>query len=248
MVMADVTRKAVEAWAGSSLASSVMVGAVPEVKRPALQVSPPLSSVLPEGGFPRGSVVELASPGNLGHGLSVALSACSASQEASVRCGGEMAWCAFLDPDQTLFGPAVQASGVCLERLLVVRPPRHLLAKVAVRVALSRIFSVIVVDVAAVPGATSSKQHRFEAMDAWSKVTRRLALAVEKTPTTLFLLTRAEARRTSALPVAMRVELENGGGESLFVRVAKDKLGRVTSPRKIAWTRPRGASRANGVG
>ena len=245
--MAHITRKPIEIWAGSKLASSIRVGAVPEAKGSTLQVGPPLSAALPEGGFPRGSVIELASPGNLGHGLGVALSAFSASQEASAGAG-EMAWCAFLDPDQTLFGPAVQASGVCLERLLVVRPPRHLLAKVAVRVALSRIFSVIVVDVAAVPGATSSQQHRFEAMAAWSKVARRLALAVEKTPTTVFLLTRTEARRTSALPVAMRIELENGDDGNLLVRIAKDRLGRVTSPYKIAWTRQRVASRAKGVG
>jgi hypothetical protein len=240
MGTADVTRKAVESWAGSSLASSITVGSVVQAKRAVLQVSAPLSTVLPEGGFPQGSVVELTSPANLGHGVSIALSACAASQEASVRSGGEMAWCAFLDPDQTLFGPAVHASGVCLQRLLVVRPPRQLLAKVAVRVALSRIFSVIVVDVSAVPGASSSKHHRFEEMDAWSKVTRRLALAVEKTPTTIFLLTRAEARRSSALPAAMRIELENGEDQSLLVRVAKDRLGRVTNPHKIAWTRPQG--------
>src|SRR5262249_19544752 len=159
-------------------------------------------SVLPDEGFPQGSVVELASPANLGHGLGVALAACTASQEASVRGGGEMAWCAFLDPDHTLFGPAVQASGVCLDRLLVLCPPRHLLAKVAVKVALSRIFSVVAVDVAAVPGAgepkaapsnkTGAGGPRSESMEAWAKVTRRLSLAVEKTPTTVFLLTRAE--------------------------------------------------------
>ncbi len=147
-----------------------------------------------------------------------------------------MAWCAFLDPDRTLFGPAVQASGVCLERLLVLRPPRPLLAKVAVKAALSRVFSVIVVDVAAVPGVSSL--HRSESMDVWSKVTRRLSLAVEKTPTTVFLLTRSEAQRSSSLPAAMRVELENESPDALFVRVAKEKFGRVTSPRKVAWTRP----------
>jgi recombination protein RecA len=233
-VRSVVARDALEALAGSS----VTMGALLERKRHALQVAPPLSSVLPEGGFPRGGVVELASPANLGHGLGVALAACSASQEASIEGGGEMAWCAFLDPDRTLFGPAVQASGISLDRLLVLRPSRHLLAKVAVRVALSRIFSVIVVDVAAVPGASSSKAHRSESMDVWSKVSRRLSLAVEKTPTTIFLLTRSEAMRPSALPVAMRVELESGSPDSLLVRVAKEKFGRVTSPREIAWTRP----------
>src|SRR6266542_538277 len=151
-VTSSIARRAFEAFASSPLASSVAVGASTHPQREALAMSPPLSSVLPEGGFPRGCVVELTSPANLGHGLSVALAACAASQRASVQRGGEMTWCAFLDPDRTLFGPAAQASGISLERLLVLYPPRHLLAKVAVRVALSRIFSVIVVDVASIPG------------------------------------------------------------------------------------------------
>src|SRR5689334_5624504 len=204
-----LTHEALRAWAGAA----VRIGAPRPKQGAALRIASPLASALPDEGFPRGSVVELASPANLGHGLGVALAACAASQRASVARGGEMAWCAILDPDHTLFGPAVQASGVCLERLLVLRPPRHLLAKVAVRVALSRIFSVIVVDVASIPGAAVGRRspaahatvgakahHRFEAMETWSKVTRRLALAVEKTPTTLFLLTRSEAARASALP------------------------------------------------
>lgn len=239
-----VAREALEAFQGSSVA----LGALLEKKRSVLQVARPLSSALPEGGFPRGAVVELASPANLGHGLGVALRACSASQEASVEAGGAMAWCAFLDPDRTLFGPAVQASGVCLDRLLVLRPPRHLLAKVAVRVALSRIFSVIVVDVAAVPGSSPpNAPHRSESMALWSKVSRRLSLAVEKAPTTVFLLTRSEAMRPSALPVAMRVELESGSPDSLLVRIAKEKFGRVTSPREIAWTRPRRARASSSI-
>ncbi len=226
-------RETLAAWAGSS----IKIGALAERARPVWQLTLPFASALPERGFPQGSVVELASPANLGHGLGIALAACAAVQRASIRDGGEMAWCAFLDPDRTLFGPAVQASGVCLDRLLVLRPPRALLAKVAVRVALSRIFSIVIADVAAVPGAKSSTS-RVESMDAWSKVTRRLSLAVEKTPTTVFLLTRSEAQRSAALPAAMRVELENASPESLVVRVAKEKFGRVTSPRKVAWTRP----------
>jgi recombination protein RecA len=235
-----LAREALEAWAGAS----VSFGAGVDRKRASLEVAPPLASVLPGGGFPQGSVVELASPANLGHGLGVALAACAASQRASIERGGDMAWCAILDPDRTLFGPAVRASGIALERLLVLRPSRQLLAKVAVKVALSRIFSVIVVDVAQVPGA-SAKAHRSESMELWSKVARRLSLAVEKTPTTVFLLTRAEAPRASSLPVSMRIELESTAPTSLFVRVAKDRFGRVTSPRQIAWTRPLPAAEAH---
>lgn len=200
----------------------------------------PLSAVLPEGGFPRGAVVELVSPANLGHGLGVALEACAKSQAESARLGADMAWCVFLDPDRTLFGPAVQASGVCLERLLVLHPPRHLLAQIAVRVASSRLFSVIVVDVAGVPGAApgAKADPRFESMQVWWKAARRLALAVENTNSTLFLLTKSEAHRPQNLPVAMRVELQNRGPDGLVVRVAKEKSGRVNQPRQIAWTRP----------
>ena len=223
---------------GAVHASSVAMGApLPNDER-FLRMSSPLSDVLPEGGFPRGAVVELASPANLAHGASIALAACAASQDESVRSGRDKTWCAFLDPDHTLFAPALQEKGVALDRLLVLRPPRHLLARVAVQVASARIFSVIVVDVSGVPGASPRHLPRSESLEAWSKVARRLALSLEKTPTTLFLLTRAEAHRPLALPVSMRVELENVDAGKLAVRIAKDKYGRVTSPRQIAWTRP----------
>jgi hypothetical protein len=236
-----IARDALQRLSGSSLASSIKLGTSParDNDRTALSVALPISSILPEGGFPQGSVIELASPANLGHGVSVALAACASAQKASFERGRPMAWCAFLDPDQTLFAPAVQACGVCLPRLLVLRPPRHLLARVAVRVAMSGIFSVIAVDVAGVPGSAPAKtSRRIESMQTWAKVTRRLALAVEKTHTTLFLLTETEAARSSALPASMRIELENENPESTMVRIAKEKFGRVSNSRRVAWTRP----------
>jgi hypothetical protein len=225
---------------GATFASRVSLGVLAQPTREALRMLPPLDSALPDGGFPRGAVVELTSPANVGQGLSVALAACAASQRESVQRGGAMSWCAILDPDATLFAPAVRASGVCLERLLVIRPPRSLLARVAVRVALSRIFSVIVVDVGGVPGAWRAAGERPSAqpLDIWPKATRRLALAVEQSPTTLFLLTEALLRAQTALPVAMRVELEREQADALLVRVTKDRFGRVPPPRHIAWPCP----------
>jgi recA bacterial DNA recombination protein len=231
-----------------SLASALVMGAAGPQNRDCLPMRAPLGAVLPEGGFPRGGVVEIASPANLGHGLGVALAACAATQEESVNAGREKAWCAFLDPDHTLFGPALQQRGVALDRLLVLRPPRPLLARAAVQVAAARIFSVIVVDVSSVPGASTRDQHRFEAMETWSKVTRRLALSLEKTPTTLFLLTRTEAHRPLSLPVAMRLELDTVDPDNLVVRIAKEKFGRVTSPKQIAWTRPSDVDAPRGEG
>src|SRR5215216_4383547 len=69
------------------LASSVVLGGKTQAEREPLRMSSPLAGVLPEGGFPRGCVVELSSPANLGHGVSVALAACASSQEESVRAG-----------------------------------------------------------------------------------------------------------------------------------------------------------------
>jgi recombination protein RecA len=201
----------------------------------------PLAEVLPDGGFPRGGVVELMAPHNLGQGMSIALAACAASQAEGRARGGESSWCAFLDPDETLYAPAVQASGVCLERLLVVRPPRHLVARVALRIAASHVCSVIVIDVSGIPGAASCQQSlapRSESLGAWPKIARKLALAVEKSQTTVFLLTDRDAPRPLSLPVAMRLELESLREKLLSIRIVKEKYGRVADPRRIAWTRP----------
>src|SRR4051812_40588163 len=73
----------------------------------AIAMKAPLGDILPDGGFPRGTVVELASSANLGQGVSIALSACAEAQRESQRFGAEPAWCAFLDPDRTLYGPGV---------------------------------------------------------------------------------------------------------------------------------------------
>jgi len=198
-----------------------------------LKMPLPLSRVLPDEGFPEGSVVELAAPANLGQGVSVALSACAESQSQAREKRGESAWCAFVDPFRTLHGPAVRASGVCLQRLLVVRPPHRMLARVALKIASSQIFSVIVIDLAGVPGANHEP-----AREDWSRLVRRLALAIENGKSTVLVLTDIHCSRSIALPVAMRVLLQRTSHEALSVQIAKEKRGRVTGPRSIAWTRP----------
>ncbi len=108
---------------------------------------PELDAALPDGGLPRG-VVELAAPRALGGGASIALAAVRAAHARNER-----AWCAWVDPESTLYAPGVVASGVDLARLLVVRPPRTELARVAVKVAGARAFDVIAIDMDPVPGA-----------------------------------------------------------------------------------------------
>jgi recombination protein RecA len=194
----------------------------------------PLSLVLPDEGFPQGAVVELAAPANLGQGVSVALTACAASQEQARSNGGESVWCAFVDPYRTLHGPAVLASGVGLDHLLVVRPQISMLARVALKIASSQIFSVVVIDLAGVPGVA-----REPAREDWSRIVRRLGLAVENGRSIILVLTDANCHRQLALPVAMRVLLERMDREQLSVHVARERGGRITAPRSVAWTRPK---------
>lgn len=190
-----------------------------------------LDETLPEAGLPRGAVVEVAAPRGLARGTTIALAACASAQaEARLRAGSSTsgAWCAWLDPGMTLFAPAVAQAGVDLGRLLVVRPPAEAVARVAVRVAESHAFSVLVIDTAGVPGCGHS-----ERLDRWPNVVRRLALAVEKSDSTVLLLTDGLAARSMPLPVAMRLEVERLAEDRMSVRVAKERRGRVSPPTSI---------------
>ena len=192
-----------------------------------------LDEVLPGGGLPRACVVELSAPHGLARATSIALAAC-ASAQAEARCRGaagtEGAWCAWVDATATLFAPAAAAADVDLTRLLVVRPPLDagVLARVAVRIAQAGAFAVVVIDTTGVPGRAAN-----ERLDRWATVVRRLSLAVEKSATTVLLMTDARAARPLPLPVAMRIELERRNANQISVRVGKDRLGRVTSPSVI---------------
>jgi hypothetical protein len=208
-----------------------------------------LDEALPDGGLPRGAVVELAAPYGLARATSIALAACAAAQEEAKLRGGEGttgAWCAWLEPaseapggtDKTsLFAPAVARAGVDLARLLVIRPPLDALARVAARAAQSRVFSVIVVDLAGVPGRRPEVR-----LDRWVNPVRRLAMAVTGLETTVILLTDALTLRALPLPVALRLEVERAAPDRLRVTVAKDRRGRVTPARSV--TLPPAALRA----
>ena len=118
--------------------------------------------VLPDGGLPRGAVVELASPYGLATATSIALAACASAQAEAKLRGGEGtagAWCAWIEPAPRGDGAADQplrargGAGGRRSRAPPGDPPApDALARVAVRVAESRVFSVIVIDLAGVPG------------------------------------------------------------------------------------------------
>jgi recombination protein RecA len=198
-----------------------------------------VDEALPDGGLPRGAVVELASPYGLARATSIGLAACAAAQAEAKLRGGEGtvgAWCAWVEPalegstDKTsLFAPAVARAGVDLGRLLVIRPTFDALSRAAVRAAQSRVFAVIVVDLAGVPGCRAEVR-----LDRWVNPVRRLAMAVEGTEATVILLTDALAQRALPLPVALRVEVERAAASHLRLTVAKDRRGRVASPRSVS--------------
>ena len=229
-------------------------------KQPLSLGLPELDEALPELGLPRSAVIELACHPGLGRATQLALMAC-ASAQAETRAtshDGQARWCAWLDPTATLYAPGVAQTGVELARLCVVRPPVAELAKVAVRVVASHAFAVVVVDRAGVPGRSVNSpltrsansaltrsansaltrsansaltRSANSALTRWDVVVRRLALACERSDTTVLLLSSLADAQARPLPTAMRLELASPGPARLALRVARDRNGRVGSPR-----------------
>ncbi|MCL2448639.1 MAG: recombinase A [Polyangiaceae bacterium] len=198
---------------------------------------PGLNEVLPDRGLPRG-VVELSAPRALGGATSIAL--------AAVRAGlarGQSAWCAWVDPEATLYAPGVFAAGVDLARMLVVRAPRANFARAAVKLVASGAFEVVVVDVDPVPDASAPPEgvesQRLSALRRRpikpEVFVRKLALAAEPSGATVLLLTDACVPRATAWPVALRLELTRPSRDDLTVRVAKDRRGRVGLAKTIPF-------------
>jgi recombination protein RecA len=194
-----------------------------------------IDAALPEGGLPRGAIVEVSSARGLGRSTTLALEACrSAQAEARLRSGDIAtigAWCAFIDPWATLHAPGVSFVGVDLARLLVVRPPSSSIGRVAVRLARSRAFAVIVIDTRSAPSSVETMPAMRLDRDASVHVIRRLALAVEGTDTSLLLLTDSNAPRALPLPVSMRIELGRRFSPGQIVsslQIPKERYGRIS--------------------
>jgi recombination protein RecA len=192
-----------------------------------------LDQALPDGGLLRGAVTELAVQGQASLATSISLAACRAAQQQGQERGGDMPWCAFIDPARSLYAPGVLDQGVQLNRLLVVRPPLEALTRVAVRVAESQCFSVVVIDTVGAVGAPLDVP-----LGSWPRTVRRLSMAVQKTPGVILLLTDAAARRPLTLPVAQRIELDRISAHKLILQVAKDRHGRVSAPHTLAVCPP----------
>ncbi len=198
---------------------------------------PELDALLPDRGLPQG-VVELSTARALGGATTVAFAAVRAGQSR-----GEHAWCGWIDPEATLHAPGLVAAGVDLARLLVVRSPRVLLGRVAVKMVASGAFEVVVVDMDVIPGAAvasvksrNDKGHRPKP-SRWAPevLVRKLALACEPNGATVLLLTNASKPRAMTWPVALRLELSRPNADELAIRIAKDKRGRVGTAKTIPF-------------
>jgi recombination protein RecA len=133
--------------------------------------------------------------------------------------------------------------GVDLGRLLVVRPPRKDLGRVAVKLAQARAFDVIVLDYstpalvepASPAGSRSLSAGRTGRLRS-EVLVRKLALLAEDGGSTILLLTDTTDPRPVPWPVALRLELSRAPG-TLTVKVAKERFCRLGSAR-IAWPAP----------
>jgi hypothetical protein len=182
-----------------------------------------LGAALPDGGLPRG-VIEIAAHAGLGGGTKVGLVAVRAAQAQSPTT-----WCAWIDPDATLYAPGIAAAGVDLGRLLVVRPSRDELPRVLNKIAAAEAMSVVVADVDPLPGkGRPTPPRRFELL------VRRLAVLAEKSGASIILLTDRDRPRPAQWPVALRLEVAwRKRGRSLSVKVTKDVRGRTGDAKEV---------------
>lgn len=193
-----------------------------------------VDQALPDGGILRGGVVELMVPGASGLGTTLSLAAVRSVQQLGKRTGlsESTPWCAFVDASSSLYAPGVEAMGIELGRLLVVRPQAEGIGRAAIKLAESGVFGLVVVDTVGALGTSLDVS-----LKSFGRVVRRLSMAVDGTKSSVLLLTSSLQPRALPLPVAQRIELAHPTADRLVVRVAKDRRGRVTPPRSVVWGR-----------
>ncbi len=171
-------------------------------------------------GILRGQITELCTVFEGGTATKLALSACVAAQHGQVHAADTpLLVSAFVDPARSLFAPGVAALGVDLAHLLVVSPPPSELARTTLKLARSRVFSLIVVDTLGIPGHPIQLDFR-----DWYRVVRQLKVALEGASTAILLLTDATRPRPLQLPVDRRLVLRRSHPERVELRVTRDRF------------------------
>jgi recombination protein RecA len=179
-----------------------------------------LGALAPELSLLRGEVNELCVARSGGLGTCLALNACAEAQRQGLGLATDEAqWCAFVDPTASLYAPGVAAQQVALDRLLVVRPPVESLARVALRLARSKVFVLVVVDTTGPLGHSIAVD-----LGGWVRIVRQMTLALEGSRACVLLITNELARRPLALPVARRIEINRAKPDVLRFRIARDRF------------------------
>lgn len=188
-------------------------------------------SLAPELGLLRGQVTELCVARSGGLATNLALQACAQAQRQGQGLDTSGAhWCAFVDPSASLYAPGVVARGIRLDRLLVVRPPTEALGRVALRLARSKVFVLLVVDTMGMPGQTLGVD-----LGAWVRIVRQMTLALEGSQSAVLLVTSELARRPVALPVARRIEVSHPKPDVLRFRIARDRFRQPEPWRSVSY-------------
>lgn len=179
-------------------------------------------------------VLEIAAPGTSSRGTSFALSLCRIEQERSQALQGRSSLCAILDPSRSLYAPGVKRRGVDLNRLLVVQPNWEQLPDVALHLAQTKLFSLLLVDLRPAPHLALS-----HSLGPWVRAVRRLQTALQNSPSTVLLLTDPGTHRPLPLPVDRRMELHSPtpGEFSIQVHSSSGK-----HPPAVHFTREPGSS------
>lgn len=223
-----------------------------------------LDAALPHQGLPYGTVTELRGSTASGAGTSFALRACYAIQSGGAQLlepqllepqlaghqgalghmGSSTPWCAYLDPNKTLFAPGVAQHGVDLQRLLLLRPSNEeSLARTAIHIAQSGLISLLVLDlrkkIVTPPffehhRSTQASNREFNCR-LWVQTVRRLSLAIENKKICLLLLTQKDVVQSLPLPVGLRLELAMQAPERLAICVTKERTGKTLPPCIIPW-------------
>ncbi|MBP9114396.1 MAG: recombinase A [Polyangiaceae bacterium] len=179
---------------------------------------PAFDALLPDHGLPRG-VIEVRAPKALGGSTLVALAAMRSLHRADAQ-----SWCAWLDPEASLYAPGVAMAGVDLNRLLVIRPPRAEVLRSSLKAVRSSAFGLIAIDVD--PAHHDARSPRDRSRQDIEVFVRKAALLAGESGATVLLLTDSQVNRSVPLPVALRLELTRTE-QTLRVHVAKERYGRI---------------------
>jgi cell division inhibitor SulA/protein ImuA len=167
---------------------------------------PGLDAELPGGGWPGGVITELL-PEHEGIGEVRALGPALAHLSAKGR------WVAFIEPPYLPYAPALEAAGIDLSKIMIVRARTKKEALWALEQALQ---SSVCGAVLGWPGEVGFTQ------------LRRLQIAAEGSPVLAFLFRPPEAAR-QASPAALRLHLQGFKGE-LAVKILKRRGGPLARP------------------